>query len=420
MVITELDVGGAEKAFVRIAVGLKALGWQVNVISLRNAGPLATLLEAENIEVTALEAGGLFDVRAIFRLRRELRRKPADVLLTFLHQANLVGRIAGRLAGVRRIVCGVRVADRRLAVTFPDRITKGLVDRYVAVSKSVGNLHQQLCHIDATRMVAIPNGVDIDAIDAAVPAIRSEMGCSPDERVVLCVGRLSAQKAPLDALEAFRLMREQFPALKPNAKLLYIGEGELRADLQRRVDELGLQSSVQLLGWRPDAWRLMKSANALLLASHWEGLPNVILEAQAAGLPVVATAVDGSSELIQDQFTGRLVPRGDTKALATALGEILLNNSTASELTRNARRNVARVGRTFLLVEIRSDKYVQLHLWVRKRPHTAHFSRLSESALDILGPLQSVQAAESSPPPEISRAPHPYGKKEDSSPHGLR
>lgn len=341
MVITELDVGGAEKAFVRIAIGLKNRGWQVSVISLRNAGPLVTLLEAENIEVTALEAGGLFDVRAVFRLRRELLRKPADVLLTFLHQANLVGRIAGRLAGVRRIVCGVRVADRRLVVTLPERITKGLVDRYVAVSQSVGELHRKLCHIDATRIEAIPNGVDVDAIDAAVPAIRSEMGCEPDDRVVLCVGRLSAQKAPLDALEAFRLMTEQFPSLKLNARLLYIGEGELRADLQRRVDELGLQGSVQLPGWRPDVWRLMKSANSLLLASHWEGLPNVVLEAQAAGLPVVATAVDGTCGLIQDQLTGRLVPRGDTTAMATAMGEILLNNTAASELARNARRQVA-------------------------------------------------------------------------------
>jgi len=341
MVITELDVGGAEKAFVRIAIGLQKRGWHVSVVSLRNAGPLATLLEAGNIEVTALEAGGLLDVRAIFRLRRELLRNPADVLLTFLHQANLVGRIAGRLAGVRRIVCGVRVADRRRIVTIPERITKSLVDRYVAVSQSVGDLHRQLCHIDPTRMEAIPNGVDIDAIDAAVPAIRSEMGCATDDRVVLCVGRLSAQKAPLDALEAFRAMREQFPALKANARLLYIGEGELRADLQRRVDELGLQSSVQLPGWRPDAWRLMKSSNALLLASQWEGLPNVILEAQAAGLPVVATAVDGSRELIQDQFTGRLVPRGDKKAMATALAEILLKNASASELARNARQRVA-------------------------------------------------------------------------------
>jgi starch synthase (maltosyl-transferring) len=252
-----------------------------------------------------------------------------------------VGRIAGRLAGVRRVVCGIRVADRRLVVTLPERITKGLVDRYLAVSQSVGELHRRLCHIDATRIEAIPNGVDIDAIDAAVPASRREMGCEPDDRVVLCVGRLSAQKAPLDALEAFRLMTEQFPALKANARLLYIGEGELRADLQRRVDELGLQGSVQLPGWRPDVWRLMKSANALLLASHWEGLPNVVLEAQAAELPVVATAVDGSRELIQDQHTGRLVPCGDTTAMATALGETLLNNAAASKLARNARRQVA-------------------------------------------------------------------------------
>ena len=341
MVITELDVGGAEKAFVRVAIGLKNLGWDVRVVSLRDPGPLATLLEDANIEVSALQAGGLLDVRAISRLRKELLRSPADVLLTFLHQANLVGRIAGRLAGVRRIVCGIRVADRRLVVRLPEWLTKSFVDRYVAVSQSVGDLHRNICHIDVDRMAVISNGVDLDAIDAAVPAIPSEMGCGPDDQIILCVGRLSRQKAPLDALEAFHLMLSRFPELKLRTRLLFIGEGELRPELQRRVDELGLQSSVQFPGWRPDTWRLMKSANALVLASHWEGLPNVIMEAQAAGLPVVATAVDGSQELIHDQHTGRLVPRGDVNALANALGEILQNNAVASLMSRNARNHVA-------------------------------------------------------------------------------
>jgi glycosyltransferase involved in cell wall biosynthesis len=341
MVITELDVGGAEKAFVRVATGLKTLGWDVNVISLRDAGPLAPLLEAAGIQVLALQAGGLLDLRAIWRLRQELLRRPADVLLTFLHQANLVGRIAGRLAGVRRIVCGIRVADRRLIVRLPERLTKSLVDHYVAVSQSVGDLHRNICHIDTNRMVMIPNGVDLEAIDAAVPAIRSEMGCGPDDQVILCVGRLSQQKAPLDVLAAFHLMLSRFPELKSQSRLLFIGEGELRTELQRRIHELGLQSSVQLAGWRPDVWRLMKSANALVLASHWEGLPNVIMEAQAAGLPVVATAVDGSTELIHDQVTGRLVPPDDVNALADALGEILQNKACASLMSGNARNHVA-------------------------------------------------------------------------------
>jgi glycosyltransferase involved in cell wall biosynthesis len=341
MVITELDVGGAEKAFVRIATGLKTLGWDVNVISLRDAGPLASLLEAAGIQVVALQAGGLLDLRAIWRLRRELLHRPTDVLLTFLHQANLVGRIAGRLAGVRRIVCGIRVADRRLIVRLPERLTSSLVDHYVAVSQSVGDLHRNICHIDADRMVNIPNGVDLGAIDAAVPAIRSEIGCEPNAQVILCVGRLSPQKAPLDALAAFHLMRSRFPELKSRSKLLFIGEGELRTELQRRIEELDLQRSVQLSGWRPDVWSLMKSANALVLASYWEGLPNVILEAQSAGLPVVATAVDGSTELIHDQVTGRLVPPGDLNALADALGEVLQNETFASKISRNARNHIA-------------------------------------------------------------------------------
>ena len=105
--ITELDPGGAERALVRIAVGLRELGWEVNVVSLRDAGSLASPLRAADIPVRALECGGFLDIRAVLRLRQVLKEQQTRLLVCFLHQANIVGRIAGRLAGVPVVVSGI-------------------------------------------------------------------------------------------------------------------------------------------------------------------------------------------------------------------------------------------------------------------------------------------------------------------------
>ena len=175
MAITELDVGGAERAFVRIAIGLKSLGWCVRVISLRNAGPLAEPLLQSGISVVPLQCGGAADLRAIRRMKHALLNNPPSVLLTFLHQANIVGRLAAKGAGVRTVVCGVRVADRRWSVRIPEWLTKWHVSQYVAVSRAVAKVHRDWCGIAPNRFETIYNGVDLGKIDAAVAVLRSKL-----------------------------------------------------------------------------------------------------------------------------------------------------------------------------------------------------------------------------------------------------
>jgi glycosyltransferase involved in cell wall biosynthesis len=333
MCITELDVGGAEKAFVRIAQGLAGHGWNVRVISLRDRGPLAESLEAVNIPVTALECGGLADIRALFRLKRELSRHQPEVLLTFLHQANIVGRIAGRLAGVKTIVSGIRVADRRLAVTLPERMTRRLVDHYVAVSRNVATTHGELCGISPEHMSVILNGVDVEAIASAVPVDRSELGANPHDFIVLFVGRLTAQKAPEDLLNAFAAI----PDVRSRAcRLVFTGDGPLREPLQAKIMQLELQDKVRLTGWRPDIAGIMKSCNLLVLPSRWEGLPNVVLESAAAGLPVIASDVDGVRELIPEFTSGQLFPAGNIDRLRELMVGHINAASVGANLTQNS------------------------------------------------------------------------------------
>ncbi|HQZ65982.1 MAG TPA: glycosyltransferase [Planctomycetaceae bacterium] len=348
MAITELDAGGAEWAFVRIAIGLQTRGWRVNVVSLRDAGPLAEPLRAVGIPVEALGCGGGADVRAIGRMKAVLLRSRPSVLLTFLHQANLVGRLAGWQAGIKTVICGVRVADRRWAVRIPEILTMQHVTHYVAVSRSVAQVHQRLCGIAPSRIDVIYNGVDLEEITAAVPVPRSELPCSEDDQVILCVGRLSKQKAPLDVVRAFDELHRMDPAGHIHRKLLFFGDGPLKKSLQNLIDRKRLADSVRILGWREDVDGIMKSATVLVLASHWEGLPNVILEAQAAGLPVIASAVDGCRELIEEDKTGRLFPAGNVHGLANVLHRLLGSDSgspvarqeTLARLSVEARKSV--------------------------------------------------------------------------------
>jgi len=340
MAITELDIGGAEKAFVRIAVGLRGLGWDVNVVSLRDAGPLAIELSDAGIPVTALDCGGFSDLRAIVRMKRALATQRPDVLLTFLHQANIVGRLAGRWAGVRSIVSGIRVADRRWAVMIPERLTSHFVDQYVAVSETVADVHRRLCHLKPDRVSVIPNGVDVDAIRQAIPTDRKSIQCDESDWIILCVGRLTVQKAPLDVLDAFARLKQQQSDTHSNLKLIFAGEGPLRPEIEAKIASAGLQNDVRVPGWRPDVVELMKASNLLTLASHWEGLPNVILEAQAAGLPVVASAVDGCCELITDGQTGRLFQCGDVADLTRAIGEMVSSPERLTLMSEMAERSV--------------------------------------------------------------------------------
>lgn len=340
MCITELDVGGAEKAFVRIATGLQKRHWQVSVISLRDCGPLAGELQEAGIPVTALHCSGITDIRVLRRLTREItnRETPADVLLTFLHQANSWGRLAAARAArtgmrPRRVVSGIRVADRRRIVTFPERLTHHLVDHYIACAEAVGREHVRLCGIPEAKMTAILNGVDL-------PPERSPRSHQSSETPVhrlLFVGRLTPQKAPLDLLTAFQLMPKE---LQKQATLTYVGDGRLRSALESAIAHTGLGDRVTCVGQVENVTDYMADSTMLVLPSKWEGVPNVVLEAMANALPVVATDVDGTSEVITNDQTGWLVPQESPQALAARIAVVLADSKARARVSVAAQEHV--------------------------------------------------------------------------------
>ena len=298
---------------------------------LSGPGLLADELRTAGVPVVCLGAKHWSRVGVVLRLARELRQYRPAILQTFLFHANLAGRIAGHLTGIKTIVSGIRVAEKRSRIPlWFDRWTNGLVQVNVCVSQAVADFSTSQSRLLPNKMVVIPNGVDVARFTGAVPAELTALGIPPGSQVLLTIGRLDQQKGLSTLIEAAALVVPKFP----QAHFLLVGEGPQRPDIDRLIRDKGLVGRIHLAGWRPDVPELLAAGAALILSSLWEGMPNVILEAMAAGLPVVATRVEGTPELVINNRTGLLVPAQSPQDLAVAIENILSDPAQAEAMGR--------------------------------------------------------------------------------------
>ena len=290
--ITDLDPGGAERALVQIVTRLPWT-WAPHVYCLMQRGELADELEAAGVPVTCFNVRSRANVGVVFRLARALRVQKPVVLQTFLYHANLVGRFAGRLAGVPKIVSGIRVAERRSRWRLRfDCWTERLVDQHVCVSPAVAEF-SIAAGLSRDKVEVIPNGVDYEKFATAEPANLTEFGIAPDADVILSVARLDPQKGIDVLIDAFAALAAQFP----KAELLLVGDGPSRTALVEQAARSGFGSRIHFAGYRRDTPGFYRAAKVFVLPSRWEGMPNAVLEAMAAGCPVVATRVEGMEGL---------------------------------------------------------------------------------------------------------------------------
>lgn len=332
--ITDLDPGGAERALVQLVTRLDRQRWEPAVFCLSGPGLLAEELRAAGVPVVCLGATHWSRAGVILRLVRELRKFRPAILQTFLFHANLAGRIAGRLAGIKTIVSGIRVAEKRSRIRlWFDRWTNGFVHTNVCVSQAVADFSISESGLSPKKIIVIPNGVDVARFAGASPADLTVLGIPPGSQVVLTIGRLDRQKGLATLIEAGAVVTSRFP----KAHFLLVGDGPQKSELDHLIRDKGLVDRIHFAGWRPDVPELLAAGAALVLSSLWEGLPNVILEAMAAGLPVVATRVEGTSELIIDGRTGLLVPPQSPHELASAIEKILSDPVQARSMGQSGR-----------------------------------------------------------------------------------
>ncbi len=356
LVTNGLVRAGTETQIVRLAAWLRARGDEVGIVSILPTAAFADELAALEVPVAHLRLHPrLRAVTAIVGGWRVLRAWRPDVLISFGFQANVLGRVAGAMARVPVRISSLR--NERFggrARELVHRATSFLATTTTTNSERAAEGFVRRGVVPPGRLVVIPNSLDVAAIEAGAgerEEARRELGVGADEFLWLAMGRLHRQKDYPSLLAAFA----ELVAHHPSASLRIAGEGRLSAELAGLVDDLGLGGRAELIGVRDDVPRLLAAADALVLASAWEGLPNVVMEAMAARLPVVATNVGGVPELVDDGRTGLLVPPRDPESLARAMAAVMeLSPSARGAMGDRARASVVdrfspeRVGRQWL------------------------------------------------------------------------
>lgn len=320
--ITGEKMSGAEVQMVRLAFALRQRGWDVHILTLIPlVGCPVEALAAVGITVTTAASSTDRVPGALVGIVRYLRRVRPHVLLTFLFHPNVLGRVLGRLAGVPVVVSSIR--SETYVYAWRSRLMR-LTDRLASVTTA--NSHRAATRLVADgvvpprRLHVVRNALDMALLDAAVPhrdEVRRDLGVRGGW-LWIAVGRLEEAKNYPLLVRAFARVR----AVHPAHTLAIVGEGSQRAQVEAAIAAAGVQDACTLLGQRADVPRLLAAADAFVLASSFEGMPNVVMEALGAGLPVVATDVGGVRELVDDGRTGFVVPAGDEDALAAAMLEM--------------------------------------------------------------------------------------------------
>jgi glycosyltransferase involved in cell wall biosynthesis len=340
-ILPNLGTGGAERAMVDLTAGLLRSGFEVAAVSLYN--PAETGLEAElaaaGVPVSYLGKSRGFDPRQFRRIARVLEGFRPHLVHTHRYALSYAWPAVHR----RRVPCVHTVhnlAEKEVPPlhrrVFRKAYRGGVVP--VAISSQVAQSLAQVYGL--TDVPLIPNGIDVEKYQrggAQREAWRRAQGLEVADLVCVTVGRLAPQKNYALLLRAFRQVADALPA----ARLLVAGEGVSREELEKLHGALGLADRVTFLGARADIPELLAAADLFVLSSDWEGHPLAVMEALAAGLPVVATAVGGVPEQVDEGRTGLLVPPGDPSALAAALLRLLPDAPRRGEMGERAREQAA-------------------------------------------------------------------------------
>jgi len=232
---------------------------------------------------------------------------------------------------------GYTTTDRKMRVyNRLDRWSLPKADRLVTVCDAFARELAAITRVPIEKIAVQYNSIRPRAAPSAetVRNLRSSLGFADDERVVLAIGRLSREKAHTDLLSAFKLVRDKHPQLK--SKLVIVGDGPERANLVATSRSYAFESEVIFAGQQSEVRPYYSIADVFVLPSHSEGSPNVLLEAMAAGVPIIATAVGGVPEMIEDNQSALLVPANDPSALSAAISRLLTDGDLAHRLTSNA------------------------------------------------------------------------------------
>lgn len=361
-----LEIGGAQENLRTMAEYLPEVGF-APIVCTFDDGPLRADLERLGVTVELLPArrhsvlaGPLF-LAEMLRRRRDLERlveqNGVDVVQTrglgtldFLVMTLRFGRAVRVWWTIENVTFMVReenlgrgrwlLRPKRFAHRLLYRLGARLVTGIIVVSGETERSFRENVGYSGDKVTVVLNGVDMRRYPAHVDReqLRRSLGIGAEAHVMTCVGTFKRQKGQAVLIEALREVSERAPELH----VLLVGDGELRAVTEQQVERAGLASQVHFLGSRRDVPALLAASDSFVLPSLWEGLSIALLEAMASGLPIIATEVSGTSQVMErDGSTGWLIPPGDPDALGRAILELLGDPIAAAEAGDRARERIS-------------------------------------------------------------------------------
>jgi glycosyltransferase involved in cell wall biosynthesis len=342
--ITRLNIGGPAIHVILLTRGLQNDRFRSVLVSGLEApdeGSMRDLAVQYGVRPRALaelgrEVSPPNDLRAVLKMYRLIRASRPHIVHTHMAKAGTAGRVAARLAGVPIVVHTYHghtfhsyfgPAKTRLFLEI-ERTLARYTDRIVAVGE--GQRHEIAAYGVAPlqRIVSIPLGLEIERLldaERERGKLKAELGLNGHSKLVGIVARL----VPIKAHEVFLEAATSVLEVEPETRFLVIGDGERRYELEALARRLGIGGAVRFLGWRADMKQVYADLDVVALSSNNEGSPVALIEAMAAGRPIVATAVGGVGEVVRDGETGRLVPPRNPGALAEGMVDLLRDRERA-------------------------------------------------------------------------------------------
>lgn len=330
-----LDSGGAERFALGLAANLPPERFDVWLCSTRSYEPEAVApLLAAGVRHIHLGRRSKIDVHRFAPLTRVLRRERIDILHAHMFGSNLWGSLVGRACRVPVVIAHEQTwsyEGQPLRRWTDGRIIGRLADRFVAVSTQDAGRMVSIEGVPPAKVVMIPNAY-IPHRAAPDTPVRAQLGISDTTPLLTSVAVMRPQKALEVLLEAFAAVRSTIP----DAHLAFAGDGPCRTQLEQHARALALNGSVHFLGRRDDVDAVLRASDLMVMSSDFEGTPLAAYESIANGTPIVATAVGGLPDIIEDGISGRLVPRRDPGALAAAICELLTDSEQRDRFRRAA------------------------------------------------------------------------------------
>ena len=335
--ITSLEVGGAQRGLLLGLPRFDPETYEHVICSLMDRMQMKNEFLKTGIKVRSLGLNKKTDLSAPLRLHSLIRELRPDILHTYLLHSNIIGRIVGRLLNVPVIIGSERtIGQVRSLGRLATKLTNPLTDIVEVNSHTGAKAIKKDLGVPENKIAIIPSGLDIDeySTNSKRFQIRSSLGLSNKQHLVLYIGRLRHVKGVDQGIKGFERVLQKHPT----AHLALAGEGEQFPSLQSLVADLGICANVTFLGVRNDLPHILSASDSVLLPSRNEGLPRAAIEAMAAGKPVIATKVGGTPEAIIDGVTGILVPPNDINQIGNAVSNLIENVELQNRLGSAGRK----------------------------------------------------------------------------------